>query len=1477
MSSSPKSKGGKGQAPRPAAAAAPRKTWRVNPRAAIGLALLVVVSAAVAGAAWWNQTAKGRPTLLAEARKLSTQKGKDELALSYLKKYLEIKPGDIEAINLKAEILERSVRSIDQYLEIIRLRESLLRREEKATKDTPATLDTPGGQANRRRLVTAYLAVGPSLPTDQQKYKVATDRAAELAAVTKSAEDIRLHAQAMAMMATPANQDPLVAAAARFEEARTLAPGDVVGDEQLALLYLNLKDPAKFDAVLDSLVKTTPTAPAYMAAARCYAAAAADAATSGRSDEAPAFRARADDMIAKAVAADPKGLEVRLEAARIALDAKKPAQAAAHLDAVAENDRQDYRYLTYRGVVALFANKSADAVDSWTRGLAVTGGAEAELSWRLAFVLLNLDRVDEADELIKQYRRLVGTSSGSATDVPPTARYLEALKLLKQNRPIEAIKELETAKFKMPPSLLPQLHHTLGTAYEVVRDTAKAMDEYSEAIKADPKFSPPRLARARLIAASRRGDDAIEELKLALVMIPDDPGPITALARIELDRQRRLPKDKRSWTELQTLLDQGRAVAPGSAALTVIRANAMVAQDKAEAAAELLEKATAIDPADVELWLALAERLVAAGRLDRALEVLDKAMGPKAAGDQAALRIARARILTVRGQGVEAREGLVRDIERVRPSQQPLLWRSLGELYAAQGDAAGALDARRAFTKWAELLPEDPMPRLFVLELALSDPSEDADDTVTKSLDALLGMPGGKDSLYYKIGQATFLLRDRGDEAKAKSEGNETAAKEARDARLSKAERLIDDIEKAAPSARYGPLLRGNLMQQRGNLPAAASAFEKAMRTEGGKAVLPKLVAIYNQMGDAGRSGLEQLAAANPDAAQGITRAEAEAEARAGNKERAETLARKVVAGDPKSLDVRVWATKIFNTLGEPKKAEATLRELVDKNPEAFGPWMTLLQFQVSVKDQEAAHKTAEQLVASVKDLERPELVHGQAWRIAGDRDRADKAFEDALKRWPDDPRVGRAAAEYFTATLRPERSEALLRDILKRDETQQWAARGLALILSGRPAEPTAWLEAWGLVKDTAPGGDLPEDRLVRAIVLSRGPEASNRDAAVVTLSKLVADLPADLPAARVARETLVQSQLRTDPARAAELAAIDARKPGATPAALSLHVAALIASKQLDDADRQLARLDAAAPGALALRIRLLRGRDQTSEAVEQLEKAAAEKIDGPGGEAIGRSIVQIMINELEDDDAALRVAEKLVAKYPKAEGVKAAILARQGHRDQALDIYLRVIAGGDEAAIREAARNSLALVTHDKFDPAAIAHAEKVIDAARVKDPKSGELLAMAGYLRHYQGRYDDELKIYAEALKNSPNDFTLMNNMAWTQSEGLNRPEEALATVTNAIKRSVVVPAQLYDTRGCIYTRLGRLDDAIRDLQIAARERPTGTILAHLARAYHKAGKTAEFEKARDDAKKTGLTPGMLEKSDHGELEALIFGK
>src|SRR6185369_14919869 len=90
-----------------------------------------VAAVVLVGVTWAVQVTRGQSTLLTQARKLAADpdRKKDDLALSYLKQYLTSQPRDLEALDLRGEILTRSAHSVGQLQEAVKVGETLLRLE----------------------------------------------------------------------------------------------------------------------------------------------------------------------------------------------------------------------------------------------------------------------------------------------------------------------------------------------------------------------------------------------------------------------------------------------------------------------------------------------------------------------------------------------------------------------------------------------------------------------------------------------------------------------------------------------------------------------------------------------------------------------------------------------------------------------------------------------------------------------------------------------------------------------------------------------------------------------------------------------------------------------------------------------------------------------------------------------------------------------------------------------------------------------------------------------------------------------------------------------------------------------------------------------------------------------------------------------------------------------------------------------------
>lgn len=1421
-----------------------KRVWRLNLRAVAILAVVLLLCIAGLVLALILRPANDQ-TWVVRARQ-QIEAGRGDLALSFLNEALRCDPRNVEALDLKAELLDESARGADDLMAAIKLGEQSLRLEP----------DGPNSQATRRRLVELHLKVAPYQPEPKLRYELADILARELIAKgARDAEALRLRARVQEGLAESAQlQEALDLAIQLYEQARQLEPAHVAGAERLALLYREKKnDPERGRRVLDDLLAAAPdSADVRLARNRYDDALAQRAENQGDRKAAADLFTQADTEIERAVAMAPDRLDVRLQAADYSLRRGRPEVARQHLKGLSEEDRRDPRVRALEGLSHLQQNRASEAIEDWRQGLVLSNGTDSELTWRLAFVLLQTGRIDEASPLIEQYRRLDGREEPGSPYL-----YLKGLEQFRRNQPAEAIELLQQARRGAPEALVAQLEFAIGRCFEAVRDEAKALERYQHAINADPRLPAPRLARIRILQA-RRPDEAEQEVRQALERLGDEPDLLVTLARMEFQEQIRLPRDQRDWNEVQQLVERAGKLAPAAPSLVQLQADLLAAQGRGEEAIALLEQANQHQKADVELWLARVDRLSRKGQIESALAVIDQAMAPEAAGDKAPLRIARARLLTLRGRGQEAREGLVRDLDQLPPDQRPDVWKALGDLYAEQRNP---VEARRAYGQWADALPDDPLPHLFLLELALDDGDRPAADKQIARIKEI----SGQDGFFWRIARVQELLR---------SLPGESA--EDREARYAEAETLIGAIEAESPQERFGPMLRGRLCELRGQKADAAAAFEEALQHDGGPIALQHLVQLYNDLDRP--ADLSRLRREHGDQLPRLDRALAEAAFHKGDLDRAITLAQEVIKDDPEGLETRVWYARLLSSAERPDEALATLRELIAKQPDQIGPRLILVMFHAGRGQNEQARQAVLQIIQNVKGLEQPEFIFAQCWRIAGDRDQADAAYQAALAKWPNDARVVRGAAGYFEKSGRVDEAERILRDALKLDPSQRWAVRALALLRSNQKGAPDAWREALELVGGSASEADEPEDRLVRGIVLVRGPEAKHRQEAVAILDPLLKDLPADVPSAGIARSVLMQLYLRDGRlAEAAEVAAIDAEAPNAPPAALNRYADLLLAAGKPDRADRPIKRLEAIAPDDLnpaLLRARLLKLQDRDDEAAALIAKTFDDHAQDPDALAKGQKLLDALL--AIDPKAAEDLAGRLVETWPTSAWLLAAVQARQGNVEKALTLYRDAAAAAGPADLREIVQGIVALAANaPPKDDRLLALADEALNAAIAREPGAADLLVSRGYLRHMQGRYAEEVRIYEDALKKNPKDLSFLNNLAWALCEGLDKPEDALTWINRAFAESPQVYPQFYDTRGVIQTRLGQLDPAIADLERACQDHPSGTILAHLARAYHQADRPIAFRSTLDRIRQTHLQPDDLEPRDRRELTPLLF--
>ena len=1436
---------------------------RLNVRRLIILAAVIValVPAYFVFTAFFN--GRTRDSALAQA-KASEAAGNVDLALKNMERFVAGWPNDLEGLRYQSKLLAETADD-SKLMTAAQANDRVLRLDP----------DSPESQDVRRRLIRLYVRYSDMARRRALERKDSGElgadlryRAAEAVArqlIAQGADDAEAHLLlAMSLQGSAVTdgkiQDPkaLDQAIAEFGLAVAKDPKNIPAAVNLARLqWSQKKDPAAALRVLDAMAKAQPDSAEARLARYGFFVEVKDGEKARAEIEAAAKQAPKDPLVQATAASD-------------AIQRRDFAAARRAIDAIPADEANRLRIQTLRGSLDIAEQHPDAAIEEWRKGLVAAEGTDLSLTWQLANSLIQLGRLTEAQPLVAQFQRLAG-ENGDAY-----ARYLRAMLDLRSGRPRVAIKELNRLVDRVGPAMSPEVYLALGQAHEALNEESQALVAYRRMVALRPAAPEPRRAISRILAIKSPGD-AITEMERALGQNPDDPNLLVEVGRLRFRQQMALPASKRRWEGVTEILDRAAKVDPNNFPAQILRADLLAATDRLGEAVEPFRLAVEGPSKNkVEAWLAYIAALEKMNRRDEALRQIDRATLPENVGDHALLRIARARNLVRLNQAQAARDALALNREKVPVSERPELVHALADLCRELGDLAGA---RAALAEWAKLQPSSADPGLNLISFAQS---HDDDEAARLGLEALRAI-GGDEQPYSLAARALELLRI--DQVRSNSTELTVATDPAELKRLAEADKCVSELAVMAPQLPIVPTLQGLVLERRGNLPEAIEAYRRAVKDATVSPALPRLVELLSRQQR--YDELEQLKAkyeakattdGTPSLVTTFDQISAAVAVKLGDDRRAEQAVAEMIKEQPDNLAIRLSQAGLLTKLGRFKEAEATLRQLAGRLPADPTPWAALVEYRVQHPDLGPIDKLIDEARAGYKGPHPELLVARLRWQ-AKDIPAAIKLFEAAVAQNPSDLEVLRAAVEFDDANGRAQEAEAKLRRALKLDPKATWAGRTLALLLSNG-ADPAAWQEAWSLVKPGSPSaGEAPEDRLARATVQARSPDREFRDQAAPALASLARDLPASNLIAIEARIRLAQSMLATNQhaAAAAMIAPVadDADRPNAT--ALAIAVEALTRSNDAPAAKKRYDRLEAIepkSPRTAASRAWILRGQGKPAEATALIESSYAEA-EAANSEVVALAFQDLM-SKLDLPAPAAQLAARVAAKWPRDAYVLAKAQLAEGKVAEALkSCQIAMKAGG----IAETINVAIQVAVLKQNDPAVLQQVDELASTALAQAPKSLPVTIFAATLRHLQGRFEDEIALYRQALENDPPRFSFLNNMAWTLCEGLQRYPEALERIDEAIRREGRDP-QFLDTRGVILVRLNRPEEAVADLEESikiaqlAGQAPSATTYFHLARTYRQLNKQDDYRRCRDMVRKLKLDVGSLDPPDKADYAGVM---
>jgi tetratricopeptide (TPR) repeat protein len=516
------------------------------------------------------------------------------------------------------------------------------------------------------------------------------------------------------------------------------------------------------------------------------------------------------------------------------------------------------------------------------------------------------------------------------------------------------------------------------------------------------------------------------------------------------------------------------------------------------------------------------------------------------------------------------------------------------------------------------------------------------------------------------------------------------------------------------------------------------------------------------------------------------------------------------------------------------EKAEALLKTWAANNPKSSGPILRLAAFYYARKQPEQAEKTLNALLD--RRAEFP-----QADMLAGD-------FH-ALIHEPE-----KALADYQRGESRDK----------KRQQLYQERVASMLATLGRRPEAIQAADEI--LAKD-------PKNQFARALkiqVLERMGGAQNLDAAASLASNLAKDAPTNARLQLLAGQALLAKgnlkEASDDLQRAAK------GDPRSEAAQLSLARLELVRKNYaavLEHADAALA-LRNDDPNARLFRVIGLTGTHSYGAAKTEAEQLARDTKDAPQVEmqlgviALGQGRyaeaeelfrklykggspdlepLAGLVNTYEAEhlpDRALSLMREEAQRAPQSTGKAALLVATaeaDGKNDEAL-AELQKMAAQNPSSAEVEIRIGMLEQKEEKV-PAAL----QAFERARQLAPNRKGLDAKVANLEDQLGKKSEAIADYRKALVKTPDDPTLLNNLAFLLADSGGDTKQALELATTALRKSPNIP-QLRDTLAWIQIKRHNTAEALPILQSLTGKYPDdNTFRYHYAVALIESGDRA----------------------------------
>ena len=1050
-----------------------------------------------------------------------------------------------------------------------------------------------------------------------------------------------------------------------------------------------------------------------------------------------------------------------------------------------------------------------------------------------------LDRAAEALSLLRQ------------KDIAPVnVAFLSGLLALAKENYYEAVKYWRQSEELGNKSA--QLRLSIASALANLGETQSALRQLRTLIAQEPDSADARLAIAKLLASQANWAEAEEQAAKAVALAPGNTEAYSLLlqARMQLAQTGTTGTNEQMLQNLQKQISALAQTSANSIETELLRLQMEMQKGDFNLAGEIIDRLKKTNPSDVRVALAQVDLLDAQGKNEQVISKLNEAVEqfPQSPGPARYLAV----LLYRQGEKQQCETILKDAASRIN---QPVARRELGLLLAQcyirwnQTD-----DAYRLLTELAKKLPDDiPIKRGL-----LSVPAAAKNSAVAEKIVNDIKLLEGEQGWQWRYEQAKLWYN--GEDFK------------------SSYPRIVSYLQEnlqANPNDQTSRVLLAAAYEKAGEQQLAVSAYKDAQSRSPGdlRILVTTISALYRAEKFEQAEDLLNQASKQQQLSPAIQQLQLQSHLRRGQLDSASDIMEELLVNDPNNQNICLSLAILKMQQGKYDESEQLLDSLASQNPESLSTAAARIRLMLRQKKTEEALRICDEMVKSLNNAAAL-ILRSKTYLSANQADKAQDDLNRAAAIEPANVDIWIVKSDFDNSLGRLEQAVEDIRHALSiAPENLTVQKRAISLFLASGQA---------GLVRT---GSELiekalkshPDDvelQLLKAGVMLTEGTAPSLESSKKILQQITANQPDSARAWQMLSElTLMQDQptaamdmairgliyspgdkqlmflkARTEAARSPVLAVPTLRElcekyPS------DVYIAAYLANiyittgepqKAVELLTKQKANSDASSQRQydIALAVALYK----TGKKQQALEQFAQLSESEPNDSAPLLAQTQLLLEDKLWDQLKTKITD-WYQKHPKDSATVVSIAAG--------------LAPIDSNEARQISQDMLEMVRKNEPDNILV-----------------NRSLAMVLQSR---GLIAEAAQQYHRVLELDPNNVLAINNLAWIMCEQRKQYQEALELAEKGLR---IQPQyiDLIDTRGVINYRLGRSEQAVKDLTRAVELYPATSsnmtvAMFHLARALAGAGQKVQAKEYLNQAIARNNKKAVLSAEEVSEAQQL----